>query len=333
MNRNYICALIFAAWLLTLNTIAVAFAQDQLPVNAIAKEQGPEAAPQMAPQPGIENRPLNNHDDQRDLQIPPMFVPRQLDESNLFIPQARKELLNGNFKKPYLIDVNLGIDGLFRWYLTRSLNTAKQAGADLVIIRLTTLGGELHTSLQLASNLLEIDWATVVVWIPNEAISGGAIVSMGADAIYMKPSATIGDVGIIHLQFWGAGVLAEEKDVSYYASVMRQLAVRSGRHPEVVAAMMDRKLKVIQATDKATGKKVFLNESQSLNQATLAKVNIDQPLDEAGNDRFLTVSGKRAMQLDLCEETFESEAAMLKQLTSVEPVRIQLNRAKSWLTT
>ncbi len=276
-------------------------------------------------QPELENPAMDNVVDPRDADIPKMFVPQARNESTLFIPTDRENHLTGNFKKPYLIDVNLQIDDKFHWYLTQSLDTARDAKADLVIIRLTTLGGELHTSLKLASRLLEVDWATVVVWIPDEAISGGAIIAMGADAVYMKPSATIGDVGIIHLTYWGAGVLAEEKDVSYYASVMRQLAVRSGRHPEVVAAMMDRKLKVFQATEIASGKRVYINEPQSENPAITALVKVDLPLDEAGNDRFLTVSGKRAKQLDLCEETFESESAMLKQLTSVEPVLIQLN--------
>lgn len=306
--------------------------QDALPQDGAPKPDAKPAedAPGNLPQPGIDDQPAvrpekHRVQDQRDSDIPPMFLPQDRDDANLFIPPARKDYLNGGFKRPYLIDVNLGIDDLFKWYLTKSLSTAKEAGADLVVIRLTTLGGELHTSLQLASKLLEIDWATVVIWIPDEAISGGAIVSMGADAIYMKPSATIGDVGIIHLNLWGAGVLAEEKEVSYYASVMRQLAVRSGRHPEVVASMMDRKLKVVQATEKASGKKVYLTEGQSQNPAILARVKLDLPLDEAGNDRFLTVSGTRAKQLELCEETFDSESSMLKQLTSVVPVRIQLN--------
>ncbi len=111
------------------------------------------------------------------------------------IAPPREDLLQGAFTKPYLIEIDQEIDGFFSWYLLKSLEAAQAGGADLVIVKLTTPGGELDLTIELANYLLSIQWAKVVIWIPTRSISGGAILSLGADAIYMKPTAIFGDAG------------------------------------------------------------------------------------------------------------------------------------------
>lgn len=249
------------------------------------------------------------------------------------IAPPREDLLQGDFKKPYLIEVDQQIDEFFSWYLLKSLEAAQVGGADLVIVKLTTPGGELETTLELANHLLSIQWAKVVFWIPKEAISGGAILSLSANAIYMKPSAAFGDAGPIFLTPWGDMIHAEEKIVSYTATKIRELAKQSGRPTEVAAAMADRKLKVFECTHKESGRVVFLSQAQVDSPKFAGNFNIGLPIEEAGNNLFLTVGGKRAKQLQLCDELFESETELLKKLSAVEPTRISLTARDKWVFT
>jgi membrane-bound serine protease (ClpP class) len=259
------------------------------------------------------------------------------DEGALFgqpisIP-SRENLLQTTFQKPYLIEIDAQIDGFFDWFISKSLEQAKKNGADVVIIKLTSPGGELETSLNIARKLQEIDWAKTVVWIPEQAISGGAIMSLGADAIYMKKSAMFGDAGPIFMTPWGDIVDAEEKIVSYTAESIRLIAKESGLPVEVAAAMADRKLKVFSATEKSSGLPTFVNESQSQRADVKANFEIGEAIAEAGNDRFLTVGAPRAQQLMLCDETFESETNLLQRLSSEEVVRIEVTRTDQWVYT
>ena len=84
-------------------------------------------------------------------------------------------------------------------YLNRKLEIAKEQGADLVIIEIDSPGGELTASLEIAEHLQGIDWAHTVAYIPRQAISGAAIVSLGCDEILMAPQAEIGDAGAIFM--------------------------------------------------------------------------------------------------------------------------------------
>lgn len=242
------------------------------------------------------------------------------DATDELVVNKPARLLGQRFERPYLIDVDRPIDGLLFWYLNNRLEIAESGGADLVILRLTTPGGDLEHSLNLARRLRDIHWAKVVVWIPKEAISGGAIMSLGADAIYMGRSALFGDAGVITLGPRGEFVHAEEKIVSYAAEAVRELAESAGRPGAVAVAMVDRKLKVFEVTDRETGEVFYLGEGQTTDPKMVEQYEVGEPISEAGNDRFLTVAAPRAQQLLLCDEIFDSESHMLGQLTNA-PLR------------
>lgn len=242
-----------------------------------------------------------------------------------FDPQQRAELLSGQHQRVYLIDVDRQIDGLFYWYLSNRLDRAKSQGADLVVIRLTTPGGDLEYSLDLARKLLDSEWAKIVVWIPREAISGGAILSLGADGVFMQRSAMIGDAGPIMFGPGGQFVHAEEKIVSYTATAVRELAKASGRPEAVAEAMVDRKLKVFLATDRKTGQITYLTELQSQDPQWTERYEIGPAIAEAGEDRFLTVGADRALELQLCDAVVNDESELLQRLTTHPVLATQLD--------
>jgi membrane-bound serine protease (ClpP class) len=252
----------------------------------------------------------------------------------------RREWQSQEFERPYLIEVNRPIDGLLRWYIKNRLERARALDSDAIIIRLTTPGGDLEDSLAIARLLRDTHWATTIVWIPEEAISGGAIVALGAQFVVMKSTAMMGDAGPIMFGPGGQFIYAEEKIVSYTATAVRELAVASNRPPALAEAMVDRKLKVYEATDLDSGETVFLTELQTKDEKLAAKYEIGAAVPEAGNDRFLTVGAQRAKEMRLCDEVFISEEEMLRAIGGTKPMmtgldwkdRLVYTLNRPWLT-
>jgi membrane-bound serine protease (ClpP class) len=249
-------------------------------------------------------------------------------------------VLTQDFSQAMLIEVEGPIFGRFHWFVNHRLDLARRQGVDLIIIRLTTPGGDLEYSLQLARRLRDIDWATTVVFVPEEAISGGAILSLGCDRIYMQRGALIGDAGPIRMGLGGQFEHAEEKVVSYLASAIRELATAKDRPAAIAEAMVDRQLVVYEATELATGETTYLTQKEVDDPPVAAKFKIGNPVAEAGKNRFLTLGAERAVELGLCEGVFDSEQQLLDELNieRLEPTRLNwvdktvfaLNRP--WLT-
>ncbi len=250
------------------------------------------------------------------------------------------EILSGDYSKALLIEAEGPIFGLFHWYLNNRLDLAQRERCDLILIRLTSPGGDLEQSLQLARRLSDIDWATTIVFIPEEAISGGAVICLGCDRITMQAGAVIGDAGPVSLGMEGFEH-AEEKVVSYTASVVRELANKKNRPSSVAELMVDRSLTVIPVREIATGKVAYLSEKDvDAGKAPVEKFAIGPPIPESGQNRFLTVGAVRAEELLLCEGVFSSEQELLSQLSIgiLKPTRMNwvdrtvyiLNRP--WLT-
>ena len=80
-------------------------------------------------------------------------------------------------------------------YLYRKLAAAKQPAA-WVILEIDSGGGELDGSVLIARYLQKQAWAHTVGYVPEYAISGAAIVSLGCDEILVAPKAILGKLSI-----------------------------------------------------------------------------------------------------------------------------------------
>ena len=169
-------------------------------------------------------------------------------------------------------------------------------------------------SVELANRLSEIDWATTVAFIPEEAISGGAIIALGCDRIYMRPRGLIGDAGPIVLGPDGVFEHVEEKNVSYLHPALRKLAELKNRPSALASAMADRSLKVFPVKTKESGEMKYLSTEQIGKLDKPDDFEVGESIPEAGENRFLTVDGSRALELKLAEGIFESESELLAAL-------------------
>lgn len=226
------------------------------------------------------------------------------------VPNAQRPRPAG-FQRPVLIEFHGPIDLQLTAFFKRRLKQARAAGADLIILDIDSPGGLKTESLQMARQLRDCDWAYTVAMIKHEAISGGALVSIGCDEIQIDPNAKFGDAGEIMFdpEAW-AWRLIEPKIESYLSRDARDLAESKGRPADLAEAMVDADLLVYSRTD----------EQGRLEFAPIradAALKPDPPwqlVPESGADRFLTLSGQRAVELGMAQGTAGDLPALSAEL-------------------
>lgn len=202
-----------------------------------------------------------------------------------------------SFKKVALIEFHRQIDADQTRYFKNRFEAAKRSGVDLLIVEIDSPGGLKIESLEMSRMLRDCTWAYTVVLITKEAISGGALISLGADEIIISPNAKFGDIGEIAFDAERQAFrLIEPKIESYLSRDARDIAQSKGRPPELAEAMVDKDALVYinDQADPAAFKVVRADEE-------------DKPKDpwklveESGPERFLTVSGQRAKELGIAQ--------------------------------
>ena len=269
-------------------------------------------------------------------------------------PPAAGEILNKlqprkpEYRRPGLIRFEGVIDGFNGDYLRSRLARAKAAEIDLLILEIDSPGGLVSESLELAEMLRDIDWAYTVAWIPREAISGAALMSLGCDEIVMAEHARFGDAGPIEFDPLLASFRhAPAKIKSMLVRHARDLAVAKGRPPELAEAMVDENAVVYKrmVKDPVAGGKpefrvVLLDENTPDPQDAARRDGLDAAewsmVAETGKDRILTVNGAVAVELGLANYLAGDRAELLGGLkANGDPIVYEYNFADTvvaWLT-
>lgn len=239
----------------------------------------------------------------------------------------RRQQRKAEYQRPVVIEFNGVIDGHNTNFLRNRLARAKSGGADLVIVQIDSPGGLVVESLLIAETLRDINWAYTVAWIPREAISGAALMSLGCDEMVLGPQARIGDAGPIQYDpLLEAYRYVPAKAKSVLVRQARDLATAKQKPPELAEAMVDenatvfrRKLsgeskpeteyRVIQLTDKEDDPLAAARDAGlDLNEWTL--------VTESGKGRILTVNGPTAVELGLADFVVEDMQSLLTQLNT-----------------
>jgi len=124
-------------------------------------------------------------------------------------------------------------------FVERSIQEAAQAGASVVIMDLDTPGGRVDAAERIADAVSDSE-VPVYAFVNRAAISAGALISLAADGIYMRPGSRIGAATPVD----GTGETAPEKVVSVMRSTMRSLAEARGLDPSIAEAMVDPDIEV-----------------------------------------------------------------------------------------
>lgn len=224
------------------------------------------------------------------------------------------------FERLVVIHINGPITGLTEAFFRRAMDRARKLKADLIIMEIDSPGGELDASLYIAHTLRDVDFARTVAFVPDEAISGGAIIALGCDEIWPSEFGQIGDAGPV---MFGADLQfrhAPEKIRSYLVQQVRQLAEAKNRPPALAEAMVDMNTTVFRVVKTSDGSDWFLNEAELAALADPKAYEKKEPVLEARPDTFLTVGGARAVQLKLAKGLAENRGQLLDKLASEKPL-------------
>jgi membrane-bound serine protease (ClpP class) len=151
------------------------------------------------------------------------------------------------------------------YYLRRGFEMAKQKKVQAVVIDMDTPGGSLMVTEEIINwvrALINAD-IPVYVYVRNDekgmgAMSAGAIISLACTAVYMMPSATIGDAMPILSSGQEMGDRMQEKITSPTRALVRSLAEERGYRTDMAEAMVDPRLEL------KIGEAVICKEGQLL---------------------------------------------------------------------
>ncbi len=225
-------------------------------------------------------------------------------------------------QKGVLIELRGIVSPRMEKYLERKLERARSLGADLVVLDIDSPGGYLDSSLNIAARLRDLHWAHTVAYVPREALSGAAILSLGCDEIVMAANARFGDAGPI---FQGPDALfrhAPEKIRSDLARQVRDLAEAKGRPPALAEAMVDMNLAVYRMTNTQTGDVTFMSEHEIRNLDDPKRWTKGKLVFESREAKFLEVNGRRAVELQLASAVVPDRAALDARYRLQQPLII-----------
>ncbi len=115
------------------------------------------------------------------------------------------------------------------WRQTKqAFEAADSLGADLFLIHMNTYGGTVLDADSIRTKILQSK-IPVIVFVDNNAASAGALISIAADSIYMRPGGSIGAATVVNQ----TGTAMPDKFQSYMRSIMRATAEAQGKVPVV----------------------------------------------------------------------------------------------------
>jgi membrane-bound serine protease (ClpP class) len=249
---------------------------------------------------------------------------------NLPTAALRPDPTAGKTPKVAYIKIDGVIEPILEQFVIRQVDRAVASGADLIIFEIDSPGGLLLSSEELAFHIADLDEKKVrtVAYIPEQALSGAALISLGCDEIYLKPGARIGDAAPIETRNGQTFERAPEKILSVLRETLRKLAIDKGRPPAVCEAMADKDLLVYEATNNKTGRTWYLSEDEL--HASPDEWTKGPLVHESRKENLLTVGGARASELKIAEPPV-ADLDDLKHRLGV-PASVKLNPVgRTWV--
>jgi membrane-bound serine protease (ClpP class) len=227
----------------------------------------------------------------------------------------------------FVIPLEGPIDPAMHSFLRRKFDEAIAGGAETIVLDIDSGGGRIDSTFEIVELIGESDVKTMA-YIRHAALSGAAIVALACDRIEMHPEAQMGDVGVIVGGAFSPFQYVEEKERSPVVSMVRTLAVASGRPAALAQAMVEMDLVVFSATNQDDGRIGYFTASEwdSIEQPN--RWTKGPPVFETREKNFLTVSGQRAVELGLAEGTSRSLDDALDAVSARRPVTVL---ARTWV--
>ncbi|MFN0051728.1 MAG: NfeD family protein [Planctomycetales bacterium] len=249
---------------------------------------------------------------------------------NLSREAMRETHTVGEAPRARLIKIDNRIDAMLEQFVIRQIERAVGAGVNLLIFEIDSPGGGLMESLNLSNTIADLHDRKVrtVAYVPRQAFSGAAIIALGCDEIYLHPTALIGDAGPLEVRPGQPFERAPEKILSPLREALRMLAERKHRPPALAMSMSDKDLAVFEVTHRDTGRVSFMTDDEIHNSN--GEWIKGRQVPETGNEKLLTIDGRRAETLQLAEAPVR-DFAELKARLGVPPDAEVAVSTRTWL--
>lgn len=158
---------------------------------------------------------------------------------------------------------------------------ADSLNADFILLHMNTYGGMVDAADSLRTRIMQ-SRIPVIVFIDNNAASAGALISIAADRIYMRPGGNIGAATVVDQ----TGEVVPDKFQSYMRSMMRSTAEAKGRDPDIAQAMVDPSIEIPGVIE--AGKVLTFTASEAMRWGFCEGMaeNIQEVLELAGIENY-----------------------------------------------
>lgn len=203
------------------------------------------------------------------------------------------KVLEANPEKTFLIykyDVKENIAPPSVHRTKRAFEEADSLGADFILLHLNTYGGAVDAADSMRTRIMQSN-IPVIVFVDNNAASAGALISIAADRIYMRPGGNIGAATVVDQ----TGEVVPDKYQSYMRSMMRSTAEAKGRDPQIAQSMVDPSIEVEGVIE--AGKVLTFTASEAMRWGFAEGMaeNIEELLVLAGIENYEIVEQKLSM--------------------------------------
>jgi len=186
---------------------------------------------------------------------------------------------------------------------------ALKPAPDLLIYRIDTYGGTADSALEIAKVMGGVDTPTTVAYIPDKAISAGALIAISCRQMVMGDGSKIGDCQPIIPTPEGITPAGEKMETMLRAS-FRSFAERSGYPVALAEAMVSPHIEVHKVTIEGEEPQyVRAERAAALTQEYGEKVVADEIVLAEGD--LLTMTAKEAYDFGFARAVVGSEAGLL----------------------
>lgn len=206
-----------------------------------------------------------------------------------------------------VITIDREIDRIMARSVERRMRLAEDAGADAIVFRLDTPGGDLLATLAICRRIKNSKIANTVAWIDPQAYSGGAVIALACREIVVADPAVMGDAAIVQFNpfsFKGLNELKETERQKMMGPLLSEIvdsARRRGHDERLVQGFVSRGVDLWMIQHVRTGQVMFVGKAE------YRRVFGEDP--PAGTPRIPAAAGSVPIQAEVGREASAARAA------------------------
>lgn len=218
----------------------------------------------------------------------------------------------GNEPTVYIVEISGNVDPGMSAYIRRAYREISESDYALVVVEVDTYGGRVDSAMEIVDTLIGFPEGKTVSFVPEKAISAGALIALAASDLAMAPGSTIGDTAPIAMGQEGPEMLGE-KFQSPIRAKFRALAERNNYPPALTEAMVTPDLVVYEIVMEEENVHYLTHSAyMDLTEEELEKVRSKKTVVPEG--QLLTMHDREALAYGFSRMTVADIPGMLAEM-------------------